>query len=122
MTDSTFLTIVVPVDLVSEFRELAALWEGGVGMFTRPLATLESPEEVSHYISSGLITTEVAALLCNPAEFAAEVADRLGRPFSVEEAEALRDAAILSEVPVSDVLEEHELMFYSESSESSEPE
>lgn len=80
-----FRTMIVPAALVETVRVLAATWPGGVGMFITPLAP--PPEPVvyppapedsnepapyieppappvpTHYISTGLIDAEIAAVM-----------------------------------------------------------
>ena len=54
-----FATIIVPVDRVDEYRELAATISGGEGMFMRQCLT---DGVITHYISSGLMSAELVAL------------------------------------------------------------
>jgi hypothetical protein len=82
---TNFRTMIVPAALVETVRELAATWAGGVGMFITPLApplepvvyppAPEDPDEPApyieppappvptHYISTGLIDAEIAAVM-----------------------------------------------------------
>jgi hypothetical protein len=82
---TNFRTMIVPTALVETVRALAATWAGGVGMFITPLApppepvvyppAPEDPDEPApyieppappvptHYISTGLIDAEIAAVM-----------------------------------------------------------
>lgn len=75
-------TIIVPAAAVETYRALAATWPGGVGMFRTPCYT---NAELTHYISSGKIDAQVAALLDDVPAFAQVTGT------SVEQAQALRD-------------------------------
>ena len=82
---TNFRTMIVPVALVETVRALAATWPGGVNMFMTPLApppepvvyppAPEDPDEPApyieppappvptHYISTGLIDADIAAVM-----------------------------------------------------------
>lgn len=53
MNTDEFRTMIVPADIVSECRTMAATWEGGVGMFTVGLPI--GSDSPTHYFSSGMI-------------------------------------------------------------------
>jgi hypothetical protein len=57
-------TMIVPAALAPTVRDLAATWAGGVGMFITPLCPIDA-EDVTHYISTGLIDKEIAADVCH---------------------------------------------------------
>lgn len=75
----THRTMIVPAALVDTVRALAATWPEGGGMFITPLAppppppvypedpeeeyTPPPPPEPTHYVSTGLIDAEVAAVM-----------------------------------------------------------
>ena len=86
MKDS-FRTLIVPAEISEKCRTLAARWPGGIGMFTVPLYT---GKNITHYISTGYIKTEVAEILDNPEAFA----EATGIP--QEEAELLRSQIHIS--------------------------
>lgn len=82
MTQYTLLTVIVPAETVQTYRGIAAdIHPAGAGMFLTPLYT---GEELTHYISTGLIDSEVAPLLNDPEAFA----EHYGIP--VEQAEFFR--------------------------------
>ena len=82
---TNFRTMIVPAALVTTVRDLAATWPGGINMFITPLASLPepvvyppapedsdepapyieppAPPMPSHYISTGLIDAEIAAVM-----------------------------------------------------------
>lgn len=67
MTEYTMLTAIVPAETVETYRAMAAgLHPAGAGMFIIPLYT---GEELTHYISTGLIDTEFANLIGDPELF-----------------------------------------------------
>ena len=84
---TTHRTITVPASSVETYRAMAATWPGGIGMFTTPLYT---GSEISHYISSGKIDADAAAMIDDMPAFAAHA----GIP--VEQAQALRDGMDVS--------------------------
>lgn len=55
-------TMIVPAALAPTVRDLAATWAGGVGMFITPLCPVDA-EDVTHYISTGLIDADIAAVM-----------------------------------------------------------
>lgn len=60
----THRTMIVPAQLVETVRSLADTWPGGVGMFITPLAPVDTEETTpTHYISTGLINAEIAAVM-----------------------------------------------------------
>jgi hypothetical protein len=57
-------TMIVPAALTPTVRDLAATWAGGVGMFITPLCPVDQEDETpTHYISTGLIDAEIAAVM-----------------------------------------------------------
>jgi hypothetical protein len=61
-----YRTLIVTADSAPLAREIAASFgPGGVGMWTTPLSS-DGAEPASHYISSGYIPEQFAALLTDP--------------------------------------------------------
>jgi len=60
MSMDTFRTMIVSSAIAPSVRGLADTWPGGIGMFTVPLYT---GEEVTHYLSSGMISGVIAEQL-----------------------------------------------------------
>ena len=87
MRVETFRTILVPASVVEECRALASHFPGGEGMFITPVYT---GSELTHYISTGYISTVVADTLDNPEQFAALAG------ITTEQAQALRDGMDVS--------------------------
>lgn len=57
-------TMIVPAALVTTVRDLAATWAGGVGMFITPLCPIDAEDQTpTHYISTGLIDADIAAVM-----------------------------------------------------------
>lgn len=52
-----FRTMLVPVGIAEQCRAMAGTWPGGQGMFVVPCS---NGEEVTHYLSSGLIDGQIA--------------------------------------------------------------
>lgn len=61
MTNDEFRTLIVSSIIVDDARELANTFEGGVGMWKRPL--YQSSEDPTHYLSSGGISPTIASQL-----------------------------------------------------------
>jgi hypothetical protein len=57
-----FRTMIVPSELVEVVRSLADTFPAGTGMFITPLCPIDA-EDVTHYISTGLIDAEIAAVM-----------------------------------------------------------
>ena len=55
-----FRTLIVSAAIAPSVRGLSDAWPGGIGMFTVPLYT---GEEVTHYLSSGMISGVIAEQL-----------------------------------------------------------
>lgn len=85
---NAFRTLIVPASIAQLCRNLAATWSGGVGMFTTELYT---GSNLAHYISTGYIDSDVAAMLDDPVAFAAAT----GIPAA--EAEMLRSQIHISQ-------------------------
>lgn len=57
-------TMIVPAALTPTVRDLAATWAGGVGMFITPLCPIDAEDTTpTHYISTGLIDADIAAVM-----------------------------------------------------------
>jgi|SRR5690625_4015750 len=83
MTTYTMLTAIVPAETVETYRAMAAgLHPAGAGMFITPLYT---GEELTHYISTGLIDTVFTDVVTDPVKFAQAAG------VSLAEAQALKD-------------------------------
>jgi len=83
MTTYTMLTAIVPAESVETYRAMAAgLHPAGAGMFITPLYT---GEELTHYISTGLIDTVFTDVVTDPVKFAQAAG------VSLAEAQALKD-------------------------------
>src|SRR5690625_6813750 len=90
MTTYTMLTAIVPAETVETYRAMAAgLHPAGAGMFITPLYT---GEELTHYISTGLIDTIFTDVVTDPVRFAQAAG------VSVEEAQTLKDGFIYQAV------------------------
>jgi hypothetical protein len=87
MRVETHRTILVPADNVSAYRQLAAHFPGGSGMFVTPLYTGAA---LTHYISSGFIDKAVADMLDDPAAMAQATGA------TVEQTTALREQMHIS--------------------------
>lgn len=61
----THRSMIVAASVVADARALAAMFPGGAGMWETPLAPT-SAGPATHYISSGLIWPEFAAMLVSP--------------------------------------------------------
>ena len=93
MTD-TDITLIVPVSVVEQVRQLAAMWQGGAGMFVTPLYT---GEDVTHYISTGKMDAVVTGwLMGDTAALVTEIHSR-GGDTTVEQIQALIDACDISQ-------------------------
>lgn len=83
MTQYTLLTTIVPAEAVQTYRDLAAeIHPAGADMFLTPLYT---GEELTHYISTGLIDVAFADIVSSPEAFSNATG------FTLAEAEELRD-------------------------------
>lgn len=91
-------TFIAPAATIDAYRTLAATWSGGIGMFQVPVYT---GSEITHYISSGTIDADIAALLDDPASFVAEINAMTGDTLTEQEAQALRDAMTIVSLPES---------------------
>lgn len=57
-------TMIVPAALVTTVRDLAATWPAGSGMWITPLCPVDAEDQTpTHYISTGLIDAEIAAVM-----------------------------------------------------------
>jgi hypothetical protein len=57
-------TMIVPAALAPTVRDLAATWEAGGNMFITPLCPIDAEDETpTHYISTGLIDADIAAVM-----------------------------------------------------------
>lgn len=88
--------LIVTSEWVDLAREVAGAWEAGRGMFLSPLASESDPATVTHYISTGKIGADVAAMLDDPATFTAEINRLLGASYTEAEIQALRDSMDIS--------------------------
>jgi hypothetical protein len=92
----THRTLVVPVDIVEQVRALcAAAIPSGDGMFTTPLSLDGSPP-ATHYISSGLLDVNFAAMLDSPEAMQSGLAS-VGIEVDLPTCEAILNASDVSE-------------------------
>ena len=89
--------IIVPAEQSELARVLCETLAGpgGSGMFTTPLSPT-GQEPVTHYISSGMISIEFAAMISDPQVMLAGC-EAMGLPVSIEQCEAILGAADVSE-------------------------
>ena len=89
--------IIVPAAITSTCQQLseALSGEGGAGMWKTGLSATGA-EPATHYISSGMISIEFAAMISDP-QVMLSGCEAMGLPVTIEQCEAILGAADVSE-------------------------
>lgn len=113
---NTFITCIAPAQVVDQCRQIAGAWEGGQGLFATPLTN--DGVTVSHYISSGMISSNVHALLSNLPDFVEHINSATGAEFTEAEMQTLMDAMDLTQEPAKEAMARLGLAVWREQEES----